>query len=87
MPVVWIPTHMRILTGGEARAVVSGSTLREALQQLEMIFPGIRSQLCEGEEIRPHLAVVVDGELSRLRMHHPLKDQSEVHFVPAIHGG
>jgi molybdopterin converting factor small subunit len=78
---------MRSLTGGEARAVVSGTTLREALAQMETIFPGIRGQLCEGDEIRPHLAVVVDGELSRLRMHQPLKDQSEVHFVPAMHGG
>ena len=87
MPLVWIPTLMRELTGGEARVAVSGTSLREVLERLETAYPGIRERLCEGEEISPHLAVVVDGELSRLRMHQPLVEQSEVRFVPAMHGG
>ena len=87
MPLVWIPTQMRELTGGETRVAVPGTNLREALERLEATHPGIRDRLCEGDEISPHLAVVVDGELSRLRMHQPLTEQSEVHFVPAIHGG
>jgi molybdopterin synthase sulfur carrier subunit len=87
MPLVWIPTQMRELTGGKARVAVSGTSLREVLEGLEVAYPGIRERLCEGDEISPHLAVVVDGELSRLRMHQPLTEQSEVHFVPAMHGG
>lgn len=87
MPLVWIPTLMRELTGGTAGVMVTGSSLREVVERLEAAYPGIRGRLCEGDEISSHLAVVVDGELSRLRMHHPLTEQSEVHFVPAIHGG
>ncbi len=87
MPLVWIPTLMRGSTGGTSSVTVPGSSVREVVEGLEAVYPGIRGRLCEGDEISPHLAVVVDGELSRLRMHHPLTERSEVHFVPATHGG
>ena len=50
MPLVWIPTLMRELTGGEARVAVSGTSLREVLERLETAYPGIRERLCEGDE-------------------------------------
>ncbi len=87
MPLVWIPTLMRELTGGLQQVTVPGASLHEVIERLDAAYPGIREWLCDGDEVSPHLAVVVDGELSRLRMHHPLTDQSEVHFVPAAHGG
>jgi molybdopterin synthase sulfur carrier subunit len=87
MPLVWIPTLLCELTGGETRVTVPGTSLRELLDGLEALYPGIRGRLCEGDEIAPHLALVVDGELSRLRMHQSLTERSEVRFVPAIHGG
>jgi len=87
MPLIWIPTPLQELTGGQARVAVPGANLGEVLEQLETLYPGLRDRLCDGEGLGPHLAVVVDGELSRLRMHHPLTERSEVRFVPAFHGG
>jgi hypothetical protein len=31
--------------------------------------------------------VVVDTEVSRLGLRHPLKEKSEIHFLPQIAGG
>jgi sulfur-carrier protein len=87
MPVVVIPTIFRELTGGKSRIEIPGRNVRELLERLDAAHPGLRARLCEGDEISPHLAVVVDGEVTRLRMHHSLNARSEVQFVPAIHGG
>lgn len=78
---------MRGLTGGEARVSVAGASVREVLERFEALYPGIRARLCDGDDVGSHIAVVVDGEVSRLRMHHPLTESSEVHFIPAVHGG
>jgi sulfur carrier protein ThiS len=93
MPVIVIPPLMRTLTGGEARVQVAGRTVYEALQALEVRFPGVWARLCaddregEGHRLAPDLAVVVDGQLSRRGLRHPLEDKAEVRFVTAIEGG
>jgi sulfur-carrier protein len=90
MPTVVIPPLMRELTDGEARVQVAGRTVREALLALEARFPGVQARLrADGEEHRlaPDLAVVVDGQLSRQGLRHPLEDGAEVRFVAAIEGG
>lgn len=87
MPVVWIPALLRELTGGQERVIVPGETVRQVIENLEARFPGIQERLMEGDRLRPGLAVVVDGEVSRERLRHRLVEMSEVHFVPAISGG
>jgi molybdopterin synthase sulfur carrier subunit len=87
MPVVWIPALLRDLTGGQERVTVPGETVRQVIEHLEVRFPGIQDRLLEGDRLRPGLAVVVDGEVSRERLRHRLTETSEVHFVPAISGG
>jgi len=85
--VVWIPPPLRDLTGGQDRLEVPGSTVREVIDRLEEGFPGARERLIEGDGLRPGIAVVVDGAVSRKRLRHPLDETSEVHFLPAISGG
>lgn len=87
MPTLWIPTPLRDLTQGKSSVSVSGSTVREAIENLEVQFPGIKERLCENEKIRPNISVMVDGHVTHLRMRERLEQASEVHFVIAISGG
>jgi len=51
------------------------------------ILAGVKDRLCEGDKIRPNISVMVDGQVSNLKMREKLADDSEVHFVIAISGG
>ncbi|GIX46759.1 MAG: hypothetical protein KatS3mg131_0970 [Candidatus Tectimicrobiota bacterium] len=86
MPVVFVPAMLRDLTAGAAQVRVPGRTIREVIEQLEARFPGTRARLLQGEELRPDLAVAVDGELA-LDLSDRLGEDSEVHFIPPISGG
>lgn len=87
MPTLWIPTPLRDLTHGKASVTVTGSSVREAIENLEAGYPGIKERLCEGDKVRPNISVFVDGQVSHLKMREKLTDDSEVHFVIAISGG
>ena len=41
----------------------------------------------EEDELLPGVAVIVDGEASQLGLLERVRDDSEVHFLPAIGGG
>jgi len=66
---------------------VEGSTVREIIENLERIYPGIRERLVENERLRPNISVAVDGEVTPLGMAETVGPGSEVHFVAAIRGG
>jgi len=87
MPTIFIPAPLRELTAGKVSVAVTGSSVREAIESLEAKYPGVRERLCEGEKVRPNISVMVNGEISHLRMREKLKADSEVHFVIAISGG
>jgi molybdopterin synthase sulfur carrier subunit len=87
MAVVWIPPLLRELTGGESKVSASGGTLRQVIDDLERRYPGIKARLCDGEQVRPNIHVVVDGVVSQQKLRHPVDDLSEIHFLPAISGG
>ena len=87
MPIIFIPAPIRSLTEGNVSVVVAGSSVREALEALEAQYPGVKERLCEGERIRPNISVMVDGQVSHLKMREKLREDSEVHFVIAISGG
>lgn len=87
MPTIFIPAPLRELTEGKVSVVVSGSSVREAIEALEAKHPGVRERLCEEERVRPNISVMVNGEISHLRMREKLREDSEVHFVIAISGG
>lgn len=87
MPTLWIPTPLRDLTQGKSSVIVTGSTVREAIESLELQFPGIKARLCENEKIRPNISVLVDGHVTPLKIRERLQETSEVHFVVRISGG
>ncbi len=87
MPVVWVPGLMQDLTQGLDQVTVPGGTVREVIDQLDFLFPGLKGRLMDEGQLRPSIAVVVDGEVSSQRLRHRLTEKSEIHFLPAISGG
>jgi molybdopterin synthase sulfur carrier subunit len=87
MPTLFIPAPLRDLAQGKISVVVSGSSVREAIESLEAQFPGIKERLCEDGKIRPNISVLVDGQITALKLRGKLQETSEVNFVIAISGG
>jgi len=78
---------LRRHTNGETSIEVDGATVREILDRLDERFPGIKERLCEGDHLKPGLAVAVDSRISDLGLMQPVGPESEVHFVSSVGGG
>ena len=90
MAVVYIPSLLRNLTGNIEKVNVPGKTVRDIIDTLEEMYPGIRDRLCDienGGRVRPNIALIVDGVRSANGLRTTVNPDSEVHFVPAIQGG
>jgi sulfur-carrier protein len=87
MPTVWIPALLRNLTQGQQTVQVPGLTVREVIDALDAKFPGIKARLCQDDQLRPGMAVVIDTQVARGGLSEAVQDTSEVHFIPAIAGG
>jgi molybdopterin synthase sulfur carrier subunit len=68
---------------------VAGHTVRQVIDNLERAFPGMKAELYDEEEdvFMPGMAVVVDGETSQLGLLEQVREDSEIHFLPALGGG
>jgi len=87
MPVVWIPSLLQSLTHGEDKVTVPGATVQELIDNLEARYPGVKERLCDRGELRPHIAVAIDGDVSPEGLEQDVQETSEVHFIPALSGG
>ena len=89
MPEVWIPPRLQSLTGGQQKVQVVGHTVRQVIDSLERTFPGLKAELYDEEEdvVMPGIAVVIDGETSQLGLLEQVREDSEIHFLPALGGG
>jgi sulfur-carrier protein len=86
MAIVFIPTMLQPFTGGTPEVRVAGRTIRTIINNLEGLFPGIKERLLQDGDMRPDMAVAVDGEIA-FDLTDPVSEDSEVHFVPPISGG
>jgi molybdopterin synthase sulfur carrier subunit len=84
---VWIPTTIRELTNGQQQVRVDGNTIREIIDNLDFLFPGIKNKLCNNGQMLPGIAIIVDGVSGGMGMLEQVMENSEVHFLPAIGGG
>ena len=84
---VFIPTMLQPLAGGVKEVQIEAGNVRQAVDELDRLFPGLKARLVEENKIRSNLAVAIDGEVGRLGLLEKLGETSEVHFVPAISGG
>jgi molybdopterin synthase sulfur carrier subunit len=87
MPTVIVPALMRKLTGGRERVAVSGANVRQVIDDLERQFPGIKAHLIEDGDLKPGVAVSIDGEMGIGGLIDPVREASEIYFLPAIGGG
>ncbi len=87
MATVIIPALLRKFTDGIDRVDVAGGTIREVVRNLGTRFPGIIDQLIEHDELKPSVAVSIDGEMATGGVLERVGEDSEVHFIPAIGGG
>jgi sulfur-carrier protein len=85
--IVYIPTTLQSLSGGATQANIEATTVRQIVAGLEARYPGMADALVEDGDLKPHIAVAVDGEVSVLGLLEPVDADSEVHFIPALGGG
>ncbi len=87
MPTIWIPALLRDLTGGIGQVSVSAASVREAVERLDELYPGVKARLLEDGRLRPAITVVVDGVPAQKRLRERVAEGSEIHFVASISGG
>jgi molybdopterin synthase sulfur carrier subunit len=87
MALVYIPEPLQSLSHGEKEVRLEATTVQQVIAQLEALYPGMEDALVEDGDLKPHIAVAVDGEVSILGVVEPVSADSEVHFIPALGGG
>jgi sulfur-carrier protein len=87
MATVVIPALLRKLTDGKDRVAVKGRNIGQVIEDLERQFPGLREHLVENGDIKPSIAVSVDGEMGTGGVLDPVRESSEIFFIPALGGG
>jgi len=78
---------LQSLTGGAKQVDCDARNIRQVIERLEELYPGIKDRLVENGELRPNLAIAIDGDVAIMGMLEKVGENSEVHFVPAIGGG
>jgi molybdopterin synthase sulfur carrier subunit len=84
---VWIPAPLRGLVGGQTSVRVRGATVRQVVEALDRLYPGVKPRLCDANGLRPGVAVAVNTQVAPLGLIQPVPPGGEVHFLPAISGG
>jgi molybdopterin synthase sulfur carrier subunit len=84
---VFIPPLLRGAAGGREHVEVEAASVRQVIVALEALFPGIRERLCARDDLRPGMAVAVNGTVSSLGLLQKIPAGADVHFLPAIGGG
>jgi molybdopterin converting factor small subunit len=87
MAIVVIPAQLRKLSGGKDRVTASGRTIGRLIEDLDRQFPGFREQLLQDGDVKPSIAVSIDGEMGTGGVLELVGENSEVFFLPALGGG
>ena len=87
MAKIFIPTMLQSLTAGVKQVDLDARNVRQIIERLEELYPGMKDRLVEDGEIRPNLAIAIDGDVAIMGMLEKVGENSEVPFVPAIGGG
>jgi molybdopterin synthase sulfur carrier subunit len=85
-----IPASLRKFCEGQESVGVDAGDVREALDQLEVAHPGIKSKLCDDKgNVRRFINIYADAEDIRFldNLDTGLDDGAELQIVPAIAGG
>jgi hypothetical protein len=82
-----LPTTLTPLFADLPRRVeIDAPTVRDAIDELDVRWPGLRDRLCDpGPRLRMHIHVYVDRE--RAQLDTPIDPRSRVDVIAAISGG
>ena len=75
---------MQNMTDGQQTVEVEGSNVRQVVNNLDELYPGIKERLVANNKIKPNISVAVDGVVSSMGMLEKVQEASEVFFLPAI---
>ena len=87
---VRIPNVLRTISLGKDVIQLDGSSLQDAIVELDSNYPGFKERLCdETGELRRFVNIYVNGEDVRFLdgLATALKSGDEVSIVPAVAGG
>ena len=84
---VFVPTMLQTMTDGVKQIDMEADNVRQVIDRLETLYPGMKDRLVESGQIRSNLAVAIDGEVARMGLLEKIGEAREIHFVPAIGGG
>jgi hypothetical protein len=71
----------RRYTGGKREFEVEAKNLRGIIKAMDDLYPGL------GEHLVEETTVAIDGELHEVAYFQPIRDGSEVFFIPKLEGG
>ncbi len=71
----------RDFTDGQSEIEIMADDVRQLIRRLDQKFPGIANRLSE------RTAVAIDGEIFQDPFLQPIRENSEVYFLPMIEGG
>lgn len=87
MPRIFIPPALRPVVDGRDVVDVDAATVRQAVDELDRLYPGVKQRLCDGDELRSGTTVAVGGSVGSLGLLQRVQPDDEIHFLPAIGGG
>jgi molybdopterin synthase sulfur carrier subunit len=90
MATVRIPSPLRRYTNGQSKVEGKGANISELIENLESLYPGVKTRLCEDNgQIKRYVNVFVNGEEIRTLQgsETAITDKDEVSIVPAMAGG
>jgi len=88
MPVLHVPASMRSLTDGRERFEVAGASLRDVIAALEDVCPRLTERLVQDGELRPDIAIAIDGSvIEDSGLYQSLAADAEIFLVPPLGGG
>ena len=71
----------RRYTGGMREFTITARNLRGVIKALDRLYPGL------GVHLEEETTVAIDGEIHEVGYLQPLRQDSEVFFIPKIEGG
>jgi hypothetical protein len=71
----------RRYTGGIREFTLAARNLRGVIKALDQLYPGL------GVHLEEETTVAIDGEIHEVGYLQPLRQDSEVFFIPKIEGG
>lgn len=90
MAIIFVPTPMRQVTGGQGKIHVHAETVQQAIEHANAAYPGFRERVLDSDgEIKRFINVFVNGvDVRKLQGRDtPVHDSDQVAVIPAMAGG